>query len=191
MSTHDIHAARRVAAPCARGSRTCITTRMALAGLLAGGLLTLSGCATESQGAGGFQRNYLAARGALEAGDYARANTQFAALMTSAGPFLPRVQLEYAHGLLRAGDHAGAAREATALADRSARARGAALAVAGTAQHELAKTALASGDTATGKAELLNAQASLAEVLSAYPDLDPLGALSARQAAITARLERL
>lgn len=157
-----------------------------------GFVLPLAACSTAPGNASGFRKNYVVARAALEDGAYDKATRQYKGLMESAGPFLPRIQLEYAHSLLRAGDYAGAARiaEAMALSEQGA-ASAAALAVAATARHELGKAALAQGDKAAGKAHLTRAAAAMGEVLQGHPELDPLGALAGRKASIAARLKAL
>lgn len=157
-----------------------------------GAMLPLAACDTAKGNASGFRKNYFVARSALEEGEYVQANRQYAKLISSAGPFLPRIQLEYAHSLLRAGNYAQAAdmAEAMALSSQGA-ASAAALAVAGTARHELGLAALAQGDRKGGKAQLQRAQTAMAQVLDTHPDLDPLGALAGRQASISVRLKSL
>lgn len=154
--------------------------------------LPLAACDTGPGNASGFRKNYFAARSALEDGRYDKANRQYQMLMSSAGPFLPRVQLEYAHSLLRAGEFARAAEVAEAMALREDGAAAAtALAVAATARHELGLAALAQGDTAAGRAQLERASTAMTEVLDGHPELDPLGALAGRQASIAVRLRTL
>ncbi|MDJ0820546.1 MAG: hypothetical protein QNJ09_01890 [Paracoccaceae bacterium] len=139
-----------------------------------------------------FRTHYIAARDALEAGKYASASRSYARLLPQAGPFEPRVRLEYAHALLRGGKYEDAAREAGQLAMRqSDTARRAALAVRATAQHELGLQALMIGDTALGKRLLQEADGAITEVLEHDPTLDPLGALAGRQASIKVRLKAL
>lgn len=165
-----------------------------LSAVLALGLVVLAGC-EEGPGSGpsaGFRKNYDAARGALEAGKYDRAARAYARLVPQAGPFAPRIRLEYAHALLRAGDHARAASEARALAQaQESPARLSALAVQGTAEHELGLKALDRGETETGRRLLQQADAAMEVVLAQAPDLDPLGALAARRASIAVRLKAL
>ena len=159
-------------------------------GLAAGALLLLGSCG-DSIG-GGFQSQYAVARNALEVGDYARAKRGYQKLLAEAGPLAPRLQLEYAHTELRAGNYAEAAQLAGSLAQsQSGEARAAALAVQGTAQHELGMTLLSQNDFAGGKQQLVQAQAALAEVLKSNPDLDPLGAMAGRRASIEVRLKAL
>lgn len=162
--------------------------RLAVAGLL---LLAVSGCGTEPGGTSGFQKQYSDARSALEAGKYEQASRQYARLLPQAGPLRPRLQLEYAHSELRAGNYAEAARLAADLAQsQKGQDRAAALAVQGTAQHELGLVLAQKGDAAATPT-LKAAHAALSEVVKSYPDLDPLGSLAGRRAAIEARLKRL
>lgn len=166
--------------------------RLVTALLALGGLLPLAACDTADGNASGFRKDYVVARAALEGGEYGQANRQYARLMNSAGPFLPRIQLEYAHSLLRAGDYAQAAQmaEAMSLSNEGA-GSAAALAVAATARHEMGLQALAQGKTQAGKMHLERAHASMAQVLATHPEMDPLGSLAGRQASITVRLKAL
>ncbi len=156
--------------------------------------LVLVGCdeGLSSFGDQGFRTHYIAARDALEEGHYDRASRRYARLLEQAGPFEPRIRLEYAHALLRGGDYAGAAREARSLSTHgTGSARRAALAVQATAEHELGLRAIQAGDAALGKRFLQQADAAIAEVLKHEPALDPLGALAGRQASIKVRLKAL
>lgn len=154
--------------------------------------LPLAACDVAPGNASGFRKDYGVARAALEGGNYGQANRQYARLISSAGPFLPRIQLEYAHSLLRAGEYAQAAQMAEAMAAGSeGAARAAATAVAATARHEMGLQALAEGKVPTGKMHLQSAQTSMASVLKSHPELDPLGALAGRQASIAVRLKSL
>lgn len=163
----------------------------ALAAVAFGVLFVLAGCETTPSAGHGLEAEYQAARQALEAGRYTEANRRYAALAPKAGPLQPTIQLEYAHSLLRSGDHARAAATAEALATNEPRARGAALAVAGAARHEMGLAALTKGDSASGKAELQKASEAMRLVLKDHPDLDPLGALAGRSASIKVRLDRM
>ncbi|PWJ15798.1 hypothetical protein [Jannaschia seohaensis] len=138
---------------------------------------------------GAFQAQYMSARTALETGDYDRAETLYRRLMPKAGPLGDRIRLEYSHTVLRAGDFAAAADMADRVAsDTTGDARAAALAVRGTAHHEMALAILGAGDPAAGAARLTEARAALREVLRDHPEMDPLGSLAGRVAAIDARL---
>ncbi|APZ54037.1 hypothetical protein [Salipiger abyssi] len=140
----------------------------------------------------GFRAQYFTARNALEAGNYDVARRSYSRLIADAGPLAERLELEYAHSELRAGNFPEAARIAASLAARqSGAARGAALAVQGTAQHELGLAQLAEGKTEAGKASLVAAQAALGTVIEGHPELDPLGSMAGRHASIAARLARL
>ena len=151
----------------------------------------LAGCAAGPTG-GGFEARYTVARDALEDGRYDRARRAYAALIAEGGPLVPRLRLEQAHVALRDGRFADAARLASGLAaDVDGAAHGAALAVQGTAQHEQARALLREGRTEAAVALLRAARAALGVVVAEHPDLDPLGAMAAREAAIAARLSRL
>ena len=159
---------------------------------LVAALLALVGCDVGVGAGSGLKAQYFSARDALDDGQYDRARREYLLLIEEAGPLAPRIELEYAHGELRAGRFDEAARIAAGLAARQAgEARGAALAVQGTAQHELGIRALADGDTATGVAALQSGRPALAEVLDHASAVDPLGAMAGRLAAIDARLARL
>lgn len=160
--------------------------------LAAVSVMALGSCDMEPNGASGFQKQYSVARDALEKGHYEQAKRGYARLMDQAGPFRPRLQLEYAHSELRAGNYAEAANLAADLArTQKGDARGSALSVQGTAQHELALALIQTGDTASAKTLLKAAHAALSEVVKSHPDLDPLGSMAGRRAAIEARLKRL
>ncbi|MEL7091486.1 MAG: tetratricopeptide repeat protein [Pseudomonadota bacterium] len=153
-------------------------------------LLALVSCGVEGAlGPNSFQSQYDTARSALESGRYARAITGYERLAATPGPFQARVQLELAHSYLRAGEYAKAAQTARALtAVLDGEGRAAALAVQGTADHELGLAALAEGDRARGASFLRQADAAMKEVVDTHPELDPLGALAARRASIKVRL---
>lgn len=155
-------------------------------------LLVLGSCGEEMVSRNSFEGQYAVARNALEGGQYDRARRSYQRLLENAGPFTSRVTLEYAHTELRAGNYAEAAQLAGQVArSQQGAARGAALAVQGTAQHELGLQQLAGGDVASGRQNLQAASAALGEVLKKTPDLDPLGSMAGRQASINARLNRL
>ena len=140
----------------------------------------------------GFKSQYNQARTALEQGDYARANRVYLRLADDAGPFETRVRLEHGHSELRAGAFDRASAIAGALAQAgTGDARAAALAVQGTADHEMGLALLRQGETAAAAARLRAAQAALDEVLADHPEMAPLGALVGRQASIAARLKTL
>lgn len=162
------------------------------AGWALGLALVLVSCGETMSSGSGFQSKYAVARNALEAGDYERARKAYLKLISQAGPLTPRLQLEYAHAELRAGNFSEAASAASNLAQsQSGTARGAALAVQGTAQHEQGLILLSQDQTAAGKAQLVAAQKALSEVLKSHADLDPLGGMAGRKASIAARLKAL
>lgn len=166
---------------------------LATAGLLGFSLFILSAC-DEGTGIGekNFQRQYAIARDALERGRYSQASQAYAQLIPQAGPLAPRMRLEYAHTQLRAGKYAEASSQAGALAKSQDKAlRSAALAVHGTAEHELGVAALSAGDHTAGKRHLQAAKSSLAQMLKNHPDMDPLGAMAGRKASIDVRLKSL
>lgn len=167
---------------------------LATAGLFGVSLLWLSAC-DEGTGIGekNFQRQYAIARDALERGRYTQASQAYARLIPSAGPLAPRLKLEYAHTQLRAGHYDKASQLARALADSQDKGalRSAALAVHGTAEHELGTAALIAGDRTAGKQHLQAAGTSLDEMLKANPDMDPLGAMAGRKVSIDMRLKSL
>lgn len=163
--------------------------------LLLGSLIfALAACepGVVSKGAG-FQRNYVVSRKALEAGDYERAIKGYSVMLENAGPLAPRLRLEYAHALLRANQYAEAARVSGALAQGlKGSDRAAALAVRGTAEHEMALAAMASGDYGPQtRKRLTSARAALAEMLKTDAGLDPLGAMASRHKDITSELATL
>lgn len=162
----------------------------ALAGLL---FVVLIGCDDgQNAGSDGFRRSYTDARAALETGKYDKANRIYARMMQEAGPLRTRIQLEYAHSLLRSGAYDEAAQQARVLSQgQTGTARSAALSVLGTAYHEMGLTALTGGDPALGRQYLTQAQTAFAEVLKNDPELDPLGALAGRQASIAVQLKAL
>lgn len=140
----------------------------------------------------GFQQKYSTARRALENEKYDKANRIYEQLLPKAGPLTPRIQLEYSHSLLRAGNYDKAAENAKYLADNQpGEARGAALAVLGTAEHELALISLQNGMPDAAKQHLLSAQSAMQEVLRAYPTLDPLGTLKNRLNSVQNQINRL
>lgn len=155
-------------------------------------LTLLVSCGEDFAGANSFQARYSSARDALEKGDYQKASRAYGKLLDQAGPLRPRLQLEYAHSELRLGNYASAARLAGEVAQtQKGDARGAALSVFATAQHELALLYLEKGETYAAKPLLKSARSAMAEVVKSYPELDPLNAMSARKAAIDAQLKRL
>ncbi|WP_306131413.1 hypothetical protein [Roseivivax marinus] len=170
-----------------------ISTRFVRTGASALALIALLGCGATLPGGGkngsdgdGFRARYVTARAALEGGDYDAARRGYLKLIDEAGALAPRLRLEYAHTLLRAGDHARARSEAQAVAEgASGQDRLAALAVAATAAHELGLEALAAGERDRARSLLASAEADLDAVLSGAPDLDPAGTIAARRARLS------
>ncbi|MGH1356935.1 MAG: tetratricopeptide repeat protein [Thalassovita sp.] len=165
------------------------TLKIALAGAF---VCLLAGCQLATEGGSGFQKEYSVARTALEEGKFDRASRSYARLLEQSGPLRPRIQLEYAHSELRAGRFEKAAELAGELTrSQKGQDRAAALAVLGTAQHELGLAQLQNGNASTGKRYLQTAEVALNDVLKSHPQLDPLGSLAGRRASIKARLKRL
>ncbi len=163
-------------------------------GILGAVVLLLGACQDFQPGSrSGFKNKYQVARQALEAGHYARAIRNYQSLLQEAGPFAPRIRLEYAHALLRDNRYLEASREAAIVArSETGDARLAALAVQGTAEHELARAAIAAGqrDDAV-RARLTSAKNALAAVLKKAKVFDPLGALARRHREIQSELKTL
>ncbi len=151
----------------------------------------LAGCEVGAIGEGAnFQKKYSGARKALEEGNYDLAARNYAALIPSSGPLAPRLRLEYAHALLRAGRNDEAAQVANMLASEvEGGNRAAALAVEGTALHESALADMQAGRSgAEVNAKLRRADVALSEMLSLDAALDPLGAMQSRRAEIARSL---
>jgi len=165
-----------------------LATKFVVLAVVAAGL---AGCEAGaiSEGAD-FQRKYSGARKALEEGNYDLAARNYAALIPSAGPLAPRMRLEYAHALLRAGRNDEAAQVAGTLASQlEGSNRAAALAVAGTALHESALADMQAGRSGTEvTAKLRRADAALEKMLSLDASLDPLGAMQSRRSEIARSL---
>ncbi len=140
-----------------------------------------------------FKGKYQVSRQALEEGRYARAIRGYQDLLQQAGPFAPRVRLEYAHALLRDNRYLEAAREARIVAEtQKGDARLAALAVQGTAEHEMARAAMAAGQRGPAvRARLKSAQKALKAVLKKRKVFDPLGSLARRHKIISSELKTL
>ncbi|SLN47699.1 hypothetical protein PEL8287_02447 [Roseovarius litorisediminis] len=140
-----------------------------------------------------FQRNYSIARKALETGNYDMAIKGYGAMIPEAGPFEPRLRLEYAHALLRAGRFDEASSVSGALAQTlKGSDRAAALAVKGAAEHEKAILAMNNGDFGSGTANSLHAASSaIDEMLKIDPEMDPMGAMASRRSDIREELSRV
>jgi outer membrane protein assembly factor BamD (BamD/ComL family) len=165
-------------------------TRAVLVGLST--VLLVSCTETSSTSQKGFQSQYFAARTALEKGNYETASKMYARMLPQSGPLNDRIQLEYAHVMLRSGNFHKASQIAGELArGGQGDERAAALSVKGTADHEIGLKLFRDGDQANGVAQLKSAQQSFQEVLDTHPDFDPLGSLAGRNASITSRLKSL
>ena len=139
-----------------------------------------------------FQSRYEAARSALENEKYDKANRIYVELLETAGPHQPRLRLEYAHSLLRAGEYDNASKQASFVAQgQTGTARGAALVVVGVAEHERGLVAIQDGDLVGGKQHLLAAQTAINEVLKIDSSLDASGALANRKNDIETRLKAI
>lgn len=141
----------------------------------------------------GFKANYLVARIALEKGQFGKAERSYASLLKKAGPFEPRIRLEYAHALLRGGKLSKASDEARIVAAQlEGRGRSAALAVQATADQEIARKAIDNGIAdADAIQRLVAARRSFDELLKIHPDMDPLGAMALRRKAIDVELSTI
>ena len=159
--------------------------------------LVLASCQTGGPGIStsraGFKDNYMVARTALEGGQYGKAVRGYSNLLKKAGPLEPRLRLEYAHALLRAGKYSDASSEARVVAAQlDGVGRSAALAVQATADQEIARAAINRGVTdADAVQRLVAARSSFDEVLKNHPQLDPLGGLAVRRKTIDVELSTL
>lgn len=162
---------------------------------LAGAAFVLASCeAAGTLAGGGPQSDYLVARQALETGNYDLAIRNYAGLMQSHNATsAARLQLEYAHALLR-GDRLD---EAVAAADvlvnsQDGSIRASALAVRGTARHEAARQQMDGGRAGPQTRALLDAAAAdLATFLRQNAALDTGGSMRARAELIASDLRAL
>lgn len=131
----------------------------------------------------GFKQEYLVARAALEKGQFSKAVRGYQGLLGQAGPLEPRLRLEYAHALLRAGKFEKSSEEARVVAAQlDGLGRSAALAVQATADQEIVRRAIDKGRVTPEVFErLVAARLGYDEVLSTHPQLDPLGSLALRR----------
>lgn len=164
-------------------------------GLALAVLMGLAACeAAGTLAGGGSQSDYLVARQALETGNYDLAIRRYARLMDGMDPqSAARLQLEYAHALLRGNQYPEAASAADGLiASNEGSIRASALAVRGTARHEAARSRIAAGQRdATTRGLLEGAGADLAAFLAQGAALDSSGSMRARAQLITADLQSL
>lgn len=158
-------------------------------------VLFLGACeAAGTLAGGGAQSDYLVARQALETGNYDLAVRQYSGLMQRLDPATAtRLQLEYAHALLRANRFDDAITATGPLiAGPDSTIRASALAVRGTARHEAARARMAQGrNDAETRALLQGARDDLADFLAAHGAMDEAGSMRARIALINADLQSL
>lgn len=156
--------------------------------VVAGSLL---GCeAAGTLAGGGARSDYLVARQALESGNYPLAIRRYETLMSRMGPGeSTRLQLEYAHSLLRANRYDDAIQAAGPLAARNPDSiQASALAVRGTARHEAGRQAIERGERAQARVLLEAARTDLAAFLQSHASLDAAGSMRARAELITSDL---
>jgi len=164
-------------------------------GLALSALIALGGCeAAGTLAGGGTQSDYLVARQALETGNYDLAIRRYSRLMDGmSAQTAQRLQLEYAHALLRGDRYQDAADAADPLiGSTSAAISGSALAVRGTARHEAARRRIAAGQAdATTRGLLQGARDDLTSFVEHHEDLDATGSMRARMQLIGADLQTL
>jgi len=158
-------------------------------------LMGLAACeAAGTLAGGGAQSDYLVARQALETGNYDLAIRRYARLIDGMeAQRASRLQLEYAHALLRGDQYQAAAEAANGLIQSNEGSIGAsALSVRGTARHEAARSLMAQGqsDDAT-RALLVGAREDLTAFLAQHSSLDTSGSMRARVQLIAADLQAL
>ena len=145
---------------------------------------TLSACdGTDTFVGNSNDANYLAARNALETGQYSIAIKKYQRLLASLdGRPAARVQLEYIHALLRANQFEAAGASAAQLTNsREPSIRAGAIAVRGTARHEQARAKMAAGQVDAGVRTLLtSARDDLTDFLRNYKKWDEAGAMQSR-----------
>ncbi|MCC5970470.1 MAG: tetratricopeptide repeat protein [Pararhodobacter sp.] len=154
----------------------------------------LIGCeSTGTLAGGGARSDYLVARSALENGNYPLAIRRYESLITQMGPGeSTRLQLEYAHTLLRANRYDDAIQAASPLATRNPDSiQASALAVRGTARHEAARLMIERGQHTEARALLEAARSDLASFLQDNAALDTAGSMRARSELIAADLRGL
>lgn len=163
--------------------------------LLLAATLALGSCeAAGTLPGAGPRSDYLVARQALETGNYALAARRYEDLIARVAPGTARrVELEYAHALLRADRHDQAIAVASGLAGAADGAiAGSALAVRGTARHEAARLRLDAGDRGPETRALLEgARDDLSAFLRGHGALDAGGSMRARAELIAADLRGL
>ena len=157
-------------------------------------LLALTGCDEGSGGFGtSFQERYFVAREALDNGRYQVAVRHYGKLANAYpdSPIAIRLRLEMAHAQLRSGQYQDAATTARGISTvQTGQLKGMALAVLGTAEHELGRVALTKDRLAAG-GHLRAADAALKEMLRRHPKLDEGGAMARRHKLLRAELASL
>lgn len=133
-------------------------------------------------GSSGRSNDYLVARQALETGNYTLAARRYERLLTVTGDAAGRIQLEYAHSLLRGGRLADAITVSDkVIASNTGSLKANALAVRGTARHQQAREMIGQRQSGPELRSLLTrARADLDLFVTSYPKLDAAGAMAAR-----------
>ncbi|MGH1424198.1 MAG: hypothetical protein ACRBBU_05685 [Pseudooceanicola sp.] len=149
-------------------------------------LLLFGGCAGVPTGFGlSFKEQYSVARAALDEGRYKVAVKKYQALVVSdTGVRLNgRLSLELAHALLRNGDYEAAASTARRVAvSEGGAGRSLALAVQGTAEHEIARGMMDKGLYGPkARAHLVSSIKAMDEMLKKHPKLDQGEAMKRRR----------
>ena len=164
-------------------------------GLALSVLMGLAACeAAGTLAGGGSQSDYLVARQALETGNYDLAIRRYSRLIDGMdAQRAARLQLEYAHALLRGDQFQRAADAAgTLIASNHGSIRASALAVRGTARHEAARSRMAEGQRdATTRSLLDGAHEDLGSFLAQHAALDSSGSMRARVQLIAADMQSL
>lgn len=150
----------------------------------------LIGCeAVGTMAGGGAQSDYLVARQALETGNYDLAITRYGSLMQAMdATTATRLQLEYAHALLRGNRFEQAIAASDPLISASdGSIRASALAVRGTARHEAARLLQAEGGGNTSDIQrlLAGARDDIGQYLAQSGGQDQTGSMRQRLTLIT------
>lgn len=165
-----------------------------LAGAI-GCVAVLASCeAAGTLAGGGVGSDYMVARQALETGNYDLAIRRYQGLMRRVeSNSASRLQLEYAHALLRGNRYDEAVSAADALISaQSGTIRASALAVRGTARHEAARSRIDAGQRDAQTRSLLSAAGhDLRQFLADHAALDSSGSMRARAQLIAADLAAL
>jgi len=162
-------------------------------GVLAAAAMAVSSCETAGTIAGGGAgSDYSVARQALETGNYNLAIRRYEGLITRASQAPARLQLEYAHTLLRADRFSDAIEASQVLINHPENSiRGSALAVRGTARHELARQLSTQRPQDVQIRHLYEgARDDLALFLSEHSSFDSGGSMRARNSLILSDLEQ-